>query len=140
MILGIRKDIQILQRVTTTQLSLKGRIIAADVALLTHNGIAFTHRVIGVYAPWNPGGPNNEGLYWPALTKFCLNTTTSWSLTGDLNATVASFEQKSGGQEVRKIFLDFLESTNSHDLWSNREDHNHLKDWTVQARSEGMTS
>ena len=51
MILGIRKDVQILQRVTTTQLSLKGRIIATDVALLTHNGIAFTHRIIGAYAP-----------------------------------------------------------------------------------------
>ena len=82
----------------------------------------------------------NKGLYWPALTEFCLNTTTSWSLAGDLNATVASFERKSGGQEARKIFLNFLESTNSHDLWSNREDRNLLKDWTVQARSEGVTS
>ena len=82
MILGIHKDAQILQRVTMTQLFLKGRIIAADVTLLTHNGIVFTHRVIRAYAPWNPGGPNNEGLYWPVLTEFCLNTTTSWSLAG----------------------------------------------------------
>ena len=53
---------------------------------------------------------------------------------------VASFERKSGGHEARKIFLDFLESTNSCDLWSNKEDRNRLKDWTVQARSEGATS
>jgi hypothetical protein len=140
MILGIRKDIQILQRVTTAQQSLKGRLIAVDLALLTLDGRAFTHRVIGAYAPWNPGGLNNEGLFWPALTDFCVNTTTSWSLAGDLNATVASFERKSGGQEARKLYLAFLEATGSHDLWSRNEDRNRLKDWTVRARSEGATS
>jgi hypothetical protein len=53
---------------------------------------------------------------------------------------VASFERKSGGQEARKIYLNFLESTNSTDLWSKRDDRNRVKDWTVQARSEGSTS
>lgn len=114
--------------------------MAADVVLLTLDGRAFTHRVIGAYAPWNPGGPNNESLFWPALTTFCSKTTTSWSLAGELNATVAPFERRSGGQDARQIFLDFLDATNGQDLWSKNEDRDGLKDWTVQARSEGASS
>lgn len=42
-ILGIQKDIQIVQHITAKQQSLKGRMAAVDVVLQTLNGRAFTH-------------------------------------------------------------------------------------------------
>ncbi|KAK7015232.1 hypothetical protein R3P38DRAFT_2543732, partial [Favolaschia claudopus] len=52
---GIRKDIQISQRVVTSKASFRGRLLAVDVILPTDSGAGFIHRVIGVYAPWDPG-------------------------------------------------------------------------------------
>ena len=78
--------------------------------------------------------------FWPTLTTFCADTTTLWSLAGDLNAMVAPFECKSGGHDARRKFLNFLQVTNSRDLWAMNGDHNHLKDWTVRSQSEGTKS
>ncbi|KIK04951.1 hypothetical protein K443DRAFT_35575, partial [Laccaria amethystina LaAM-08-1] len=52
-IVGVRKDIQVAQRLEITQRALKGRVIALDIILTTPDGRCFRHRFIGAYAPWN---------------------------------------------------------------------------------------
>ncbi|KAJ7670831.1 hypothetical protein DFH06DRAFT_981093, partial [Mycena polygramma] len=76
--------------------SLKGRLLAIDVILPTDSGRGFVHRVVGVYAPWDPGINNidpNAREFWADVTEFCNSTLTSWSMGGDYNATVSSTER-----------------------------------------------
>ncbi|KAK6981319.1 hypothetical protein R3P38DRAFT_3234332 [Favolaschia claudopus] len=54
-VLGVRKDIQVVQRLTNLHAALRGRIVVVDVALPQSGNTAHIHRVFGVYAPWDPG-------------------------------------------------------------------------------------
>ncbi|KIM42929.1 hypothetical protein M413DRAFT_26890 [Hebeloma cylindrosporum] len=40
--------------------ALRGRAVALDLLIPTTNHKAFSHRLIGVYAPWNPGGTEDD--------------------------------------------------------------------------------
>ncbi|KAJ6600481.1 hypothetical protein DFH09DRAFT_1302951 [Mycena vulgaris] len=132
-VVGIRKDIQRVQRLTNLDAALKGRVIAVDLAIQTTNGDAYIHRIFGVYTPWDPG-TNETKEFWPALTRLVQSTTTSWSLGGDLNATVAAAEQATGGSDARDKFNAFLAAVNGHDLWSARPDRNRYYDWTFSGQ------
>ncbi|KAJ7214404.1 hypothetical protein GGX14DRAFT_392434 [Mycena pura] len=137
---GIRKDVQISQRVQLTQASLKGRVLAVDVILPTDTGRGFVHRLIGVYAPWDPGINNadpNAREFWGHLTAFCNGTLKSWSVSGDLNATVVSSEQAADKSDARVQFRRFLKDAKAHDLWSDVPDRNRLISWTSKARGSG---
>ncbi|KAJ7694634.1 hypothetical protein B0H17DRAFT_1199155 [Mycena rosella] len=128
-VMGIRKDIQNVQRLTNVDAALKGQVIAVDLALQTTNGMAYTHRVFGVYAPWDPGTDDTKE-FWPALMKLVQNMPTSWSLGGDLNATTTAAERASGGSDARDKFNAFLDAVDGHDLWSGRPDRSRYYDWT----------
>ncbi|KAJ7789203.1 hypothetical protein B0H14DRAFT_3503274 [Mycena olivaceomarginata] len=121
--LGIRMNIQITQRVQVTAAALRGRVVAVDIILQANDSSSFTYRVIGAYAPWDPGTPATRD-FWPELTKLCQSTSTSWTLGGDLNATVSSSERSSGGIEARTQYLKFLDSVDGQDLWYNSPDRN----------------
>ena len=137
-VIGIRKDtIQIIQRLQIEHQSLKGRVIAIDVILPTPNGRGIPHRLIGCYAPWNPGETDLNKHFWNDLAHLCRSTTTSWTLAGDLNATVAPFERHSGGTEARRQFLHFLQSSNGRDLWTDNPDRTRLTDWTCRSKQDG---
>lgn len=138
LVLGIRKNsVQIVQRLQIAQQSLKGRVIAVDVILPTPNGKGIPHRIIGCYAPWNPGETDDNKDFWDDLANLCRSTATSWTLAGDLNATVAPFERHSGGTEARRQFLQFLRSSDSRDLWTDNPDRTRLTDWTCRSRQDG---
>lgn len=64
----------------------------------------------------------------------------SWSLAGNLNATVSAAECHTGGQDAQTHFLNFLNETPSMDLWSGNHDRDCLWDWTVQVHVEGVLS
>jgi hypothetical protein len=68
-IVGIRSDIQIYQPVGITHASLNGRVVAIDIVLGTTTGKGFIHRIIGAYAPWNPGV--DDGDCWTQVAKIC---------------------------------------------------------------------
>lgn len=72
------------------------------------------------------------------MTSLCRSTTTSWSLAGDLNATIAPLERLSGGVEARRQYLQFLHLTNGHDLWSNNPDRTRVNDWTCRSSQAGQ--
>ena len=48
-VVGVCKVIQVAQHVEITQRSLKGRVVAIDIILLTLDGGCFGHRIIGAY-------------------------------------------------------------------------------------------
>ena len=131
-VVGIRKDIQVAQRLEIKQRALKGRVVALDIVLPTADGRCFSHRFIGAYAPWNPGGDGDVQRFWSDLTSLCQSTPTSWTMAGDLNATIAPFERVSGGVEARRQYLRFLRETDSIDLWSKYPDRSRIDDWTCK--------
>lgn len=137
-VVGVRKDIQIAQRVEITHRSLKGRVIALDLVLPTSDGRCCSHRLIGAYAPWNPGDAGVSRSFWADLTQLCKSTHGAWTLAGDLNATVSSFERVSGGTDARTQYLRFLADTDAQDLWMNYPDRSRRSDWTCRGHySEG---
>jgi len=140
-VVGIRKDLQVAQRLQIKQQSLKGRVIAIDVILPTPSGKYIPHRIIGCYAPWNPGGTDENKHFWNDLTNLCRSETTlSWTLASDLNATVAPFERHSGGTEARRQYLQFLQSSNGRDLWADNPDRTRLTDWTCRSKHDGHSA
>jgi hypothetical protein len=50
---------------------------------------------------------------------------------------VAPFERHSGGTEARQQFLQFLQSSDGRDLWSDNVDRTRLTDWTCRSRQDG---
>jgi len=131
-VVGVRKDIQISRRLNIKYRSLKGRVIVLDLVLPSSDGRCYPHRLIGVYAPWNPGDDGISHSFWTDLTDLCKTTTTAWTLAGDLNATVSSFEKTSGGVFAQAQFLQFLVDTNAYDLWTNYPDRSKRSDWTCR--------
>jgi hypothetical protein len=119
-ILGIRNDIQVLQPINISDTSLCGCAVAVDIILGTSTGIGFTHRTIGAYAPWNPGV--DDGNFWTQIAKVFQNSQHSWTLAGDLNATISSVERPSGGNDARRQFVRFLNETNGFELWKTQPD------------------
>ena len=83
--------------------------------------VGFHHRLIGVYAPWNPGGnSDDEHHFWPENTHLCNLAKFSWSLHGDLNATLMTSESSSMSLNVSSsciTYSHFLNSTDGIDLW-----------------------
>ncbi|KAJ7503894.1 hypothetical protein B0H11DRAFT_2352779 [Mycena galericulata] len=134
---GIRKDVQISQRVSITEASLRGRLLAIDIIMPTDSGRGYIHRVIGIYAPWDPGINNvdpNARQFWADVTEFCRSTTTSWSMAGDYNATVAAMERAADKSDARAQFNKFLTDASAHDLWSDVRDRDRKIFWTSKAR------
>ena len=129
---GVRKDIQVGQRLQITEAALKARLIGLDLLLPSSDGGGFTHRVFGVYAPWNPGGEGLTSQFWPKVTELCNASPHSWTLLGDLNATVSPAERQ--GSENRTPYLNFLRNTNGKDLWKQYPLRNRLLDWTCRAK------
>jgi hypothetical protein len=135
-IVGIRKDLQVSQRLAIANKALQGRIIVVDVVLATNRGKGFLHRIIGCYAPWNPGGDDLTKRFWPELTNICQHSSSSWTMAGDFNATVSTLETASGGAEARSAYLRFLLDTNGHDLWTENDNRNRNFDWTSRAHGD----
>lgn len=93
-VVGICKDIQVAQRVEISQRSLKWRVVAIVIVLSTLNGGCEGHRIIGAYAPWNPGGVGDVRYFWNDIAQLCLSSPTLWTMAGDFNATISSLEKK----------------------------------------------
>jgi hypothetical protein len=131
-VVGICKDLQISQKIQLSHSALTGRAIAIDIILGTSNGWGFIHCFIGTYALWNPCGTDNE--FWSEITSICRQSTYSWTLAGDMNATVSTFKCHSGRQDARRHYLRFLNQLDGQDLWMLNPDRTCDHDWTCCAR------
>jgi hypothetical protein len=138
-ILGIKKGITVSQRITINHPALIGRLIVVDIVIPLDTGQGFTHRILAVYAPWDVHDTTETAAFWSEVTKLCLNTPSSWTLLGDLNATVTQAERKTGGTDARIHFNNFLRQSNGFDLWSAYPERSRLVDWTCRPRSSAST-
>ena len=139
-IVGIRKDLQVTQQLEIKEKALKGHVVALDIVLPTPDDRCFKHCFFGAYTPWNLGSVGDVSLFWWDMTSLCQSTTSLWTMAGDFNATVASFECLSSGADARDQYLHFLIEMDGHDLWSDVEEHSCLNDWTCrssQSAAEG---
>jgi len=135
-VVGVRKDVQVARRVEITQNSLKGRVVAVDIVLSTLDGGCTGHRIIGAYAPWNPGGASNVRHFWDDVAQLCLSSPTSWTMAGDFNATISSLERASGGADAREQYKRFLQVVDGHDLWSDNDERSRARDWTCRGHGD----
>jgi len=107
-------------------------MIAIDIVLGTSIGKGFIHWFIGMYAPWSPGGTDNG--FWTQITQICQQSPHSWTLAGDVNATVSALECPIGGPDARRQYLQFLCLSNGLDIWTLNPDQTCDHDWTCRAR------
>ncbi len=95
-----------------------------DLSIPTTNNVAFPHRFIGVYAPWDPGGTDDDQhLFWPEITRLCFGAKYSWSMSGDCNATLSHSESTSANLSIssaRLQYSQFLQLTDAVDIWSSQ--------------------
>lgn len=133
-VLGIRKDVQIAQRLIINDAALRGRVIALDLALPTDTGTAFYHRIIAAYAPWNPGGNPLTMSFWSSLAQLTVDAKHGWTIVGDLNATLTQSERSSGGADARSHYRNFLRNVDGQDVWLTVPDRTVLNDWTCRAK------
>ena len=142
-IIGVRRGMFNVQPVPVSD-HLRGRAVVLDLTIPTSENLGFHHRLIGVYAPWNPGGSlEDENLFWPEVTELCANAKYSWSLHGDLNATLLSSESSSVSLDVptsRLAYTHFLNTTNGIDLWQTQPSSDVASNYTHSLRQHSSTS
>ncbi|KAF5374645.1 hypothetical protein D9615_009023 [Tricholomella constricta] len=131
-VLGIRKDIQVVSRIPVVFDALRGRVAAVDIVIPSVTD-PFIHRIFAVYAPCDPNLDRLSRDFWPILTSLVQSSPTSWSLLGDLNATVSASERASDNVHSRRLYNNFLRATSGTDFWQLNPDRNRFMDWTCRA-------
>ena len=124
---------------TVTELSLppalSSRAVAVDLIIPTSNGGSFTHRLLGLYAPWDPGTSFDDN-FWPAVSELCLSAPFSWSASGDFNATLSTLETTSTSSQPlrsRLSYSSFLANSQAVDLWSTQGGADLMAHYTYRA-------
>ncbi|KAF8955882.1 hypothetical protein BDZ97DRAFT_1926195 [Flammula alnicola] len=101
---------------------LSGCTVALDLMIPTSTGHCFTHWLIGLYAPWDPGTTDDDNsLFWPSSIDFCNSSPFSWSTIGNVNATLSSVETSAQSYTMtpaHRAYMDFLNHVDGIDLWS----------------------
>ena len=142
-IVGVRRGLFNVQPITVSD-HLQGRAVVLDLTIPTSENLGFYHRLIGVYAPWNPGGQlEDENLFWPEIACICNQAKFSWSLHGDLNATLLASESSSASLDVpapRLAYTHFLNVTSGVDLWQTQPSCDVARHYTHSSRQNSSTS
>ncbi|KAF5376641.1 hypothetical protein D9615_007876 [Tricholomella constricta] len=121
--------------------SLEGRAIALDLTIPTTNNRGFNHRLIGIYAPWDPGTEPHE--FWPEIADLCNTSPYSWSLHGDFNAILSYSESSASTHRIsnsRVAYNSFLRATSGVDLWAQIPDRNAQQTFTYKGHNSNPDS
>ena len=141
-IVGIQRGLFNIQSITVSD-KLRGRAVALDLTIPTNHNRGFRHRLIGVYAPWNPGGTlEDESSFWPEITTLCNQSSFSWSLHGDFNATLLGSESSSTSLNIspsRLAYSLFLSSTDAIDLWRSQPAADVTHQYTHRSQRNSLT-
>ncbi len=137
-IAAVRRDLHS-QRVAVPD-GLAGRVLVLDVAIPTSSARAFLLRIIAIYAPWDPGGPQpTPSQFWEMITPLCRAAPSrAWCLIGDCNLTLASVEISGSNAPLspnRLPYLQFLRDSDGCDLWMASDDHSALTHYTFSRGS-----
>ncbi|KAG1777106.1 hypothetical protein EV702DRAFT_1197424 [Suillus placidus] len=126
-----------------TDLFLQGRVVIVDLIIPSLSGRGFPHRILGVYAPWDPGvDVSIIQQFWFQVSQLCLAATHSWSLYGDCNATTSDCEVttlSANHATNRQCFQNFLYNARGIDLWSDHADRRASDLFTCHGASAGRS-
>ncbi|KAK0229129.1 hypothetical protein EDD85DRAFT_776432, partial [Armillaria nabsnona] len=108
-----------------------GRAVCVDIVIPSDSGRGFPHRLMGVYAPYDPGGTSNphDSLhdFWDCVYDICATAQHSWQVIGDFNATLTSSEvmgDATGDNQARTLYRHFLQRSHGIDTWEVQNDNN----------------
>ncbi|KAJ3831359.1 hypothetical protein F5878DRAFT_676035 [Lentinula raphanica] len=102
---------------------LQGRVVTVDIVIPTMSGRGFIHRLIGLYAPFDPGERNAEAItFWNHITDICLSAPYSWSFIGDCNLTLTEAESSGADREgvCRELYNQCLNRAHGSDIWTSQ--------------------
>ncbi|KAG6827833.1 hypothetical protein H0H92_010320, partial [Tricholoma furcatifolium] len=136
-ILGIHRSLTVASHLTLPS-DLDGRVIALDIVIPTTEHTGFTHRLIGVYAPWDPG--ENPDCFWQSISELCTSAPHSWSVHGDFNASLTHLESSSASSQPsspRSSYRTFLTNSHGIDLWSLIPDRHYETHYTYRTFAAG---
>ncbi|GBE82322.1 hypothetical protein SCP_0407060 [Sparassis crispa] len=123
-IVGVRDSIHAQRLPTPPQL--RGRAVILDLIIPTTTGRGFPYRLIGLYAPWDPGNDElSVSSFWSTITDLCRDAKYSWCILGDCNASISSTETLATSPpnaSPRLHYTAFLLNMQAIDLWSYRGD------------------
>ncbi|KAG6807018.1 hypothetical protein H0H92_009142 [Tricholoma furcatifolium] len=135
---GIHRSLTVARQVSLPS-ELDARVLALDVVIPTLEHTGFTHRLIGVYAPWDPG--EDPDHFWRCLTDLCTSSPHSWSIHGDFNVSLTSSESISVSSHPhsapRSAYRAFLANTLGIDLWSLIPDRHYETHYTFKTSAAG---
>ena len=142
-IVGVRSDVQVLRRITTPA-SLRGRVVALDLVISGVNNASRILRLVGLYAPWNPGADDDSSHFWSEITALCTpdhqSSFHAWQIIGDCNVVLSRLERTSGlglspnAVLARSLYTDFLSSASGWDLWASNPNRSALSHYTHTLR------
>lgn len=140
-IIGVKRNISAQQ--LQIDPCLRGRAVVVDIVVPSSLGRGFAHRLIGVYAPWDPGlDMAVMRVFWSQIAELCASSPHSWSLYGDCNATMSDCEVTTISPHRlanHECFQEFLCRTRGVDLWSGRMDCHALDLFTCQGTGTGKS-
>ncbi|KAF5382028.1 hypothetical protein D9615_004393 [Tricholomella constricta] len=121
---------------------LLGRALVCDLLIPDSQGRVVQHRVIALYAPWDPGGdgPDTPAGFWSAITELCLQAPFGFSVIGDFNTVCVAEESSSATPSSaslmnQPVYAQFLRRSNAVDVWCSRPDRSWQTDWTFKSFS-----
>lgn len=142
LVVGVRKHFCSIAR-TFTPDGFTGRIVVCDILIPTERGGAFLHRVISLYAPWDPGlddtGPSTS--FWTEVTNLCNAAPLGFTVIGDFNVVMSTQESSSFNLDLPSLknlpyYTNFLATSNAIDAWNFQIDHSWETNWTFRSYSE----
>lgn len=92
--------------------------VALDLSMPTTNHRAFSHRLIGIYVPWDPGGTKS----FLALNRSALpRNYILRDLSGDFNASLSAFSLSNTASLSQLLYSQFRHDTKTVDLWRTQQ-------------------
>ena len=115
-----------------------GRAVVVDIIIPTISGGGLPHRLIGLYAPWDPGIDNLSLTdFWRSIHDIT-HQARSWIIIWDFNAMVSATESSNPSAHMSPTsctFQAFLSTINGCDAWSLSPECHYLTDYTCHAGS-----
>ncbi|KAF5385006.1 hypothetical protein D9615_001212 [Tricholomella constricta] len=141
LLIGVKRNTATVVNAFTPE-GFDGRIFICDLLFPCQSGRPVPHRVIALYAPWDPGGTGSDSppLFWNSVSEFCRSAPFGFSLIGDFNVVYSTEETSSSSPtspstQNQESYHAFLNSSEAVDAWSLRPDRSSQHDWTFKSYS-----
>ena len=115
---------------------LQGRVLALDLIVPTSGGHGYLHRIVAVYAPWDPGIPTVVCDFWDQVSSLCATAHHSWTLIGDCNVTLSPSESLAHTDTThlkRDAYMACLNAADGYDVWQTQHDADARTSYTCRA-------